>query len=299
MHTSPFVWLLGLLLAAHSLTSHALSLTDARGKTLTLERPAQRVVSLAPHVTEFIFAAGAGSTLVGAVDFSNYPPKAQQVPRIGSSSQYDYEALAALKPDVIIGWLSGNPAPKIAQLEALGYKVFLTEPRHFKDIAQDLTAIGTLTGHSATAQGAADAFMQQMQQLQARYAQRPAIKVFYEIWHAPLMTLNGQHLFNQALSTCGGTNVFAALPSLAPTLSEEAVVQANPQVILASGMDESRPEWLNHWQRWPHLQAVQKQQLVFIPPDLLQRPGLRMAEGTQQLCEHLQKARTAYGLGAP
>lgn len=267
------------------------SALDARGKMFILPQQAQRVISLAPSITELLFSAGADKKLVGAVDFSDYPAGALAIPRVGSFANFDYETIVKLKPDLIIGWQSGNPAEKIAHLEQLGLKVFLIEPRRLDDLISSVQHFATLAGDEPVAQSNIDAFNRVVKPLQAQYKKARSVSVFYQIWHQPLMTLNKQHLFNELVESCGGVNVFGELAPLAPKIDIEAVLKANPAVIIASGMDAARPEWLDQWQRWPTIQAVKKNHLFFIPPDLLQRQSLRAAEGLSQVCAALDMAR--------
>ncbi len=275
--------------AASSLEAQV-SAQDARGKTLILQHRAQRIISLAPSITELLFSAGAGHALVGAVDFSDYPAAAVNIPRVGSYANFDYEAIVKLKPDLIIGWLSGNPAEKIAHLERLGLPVLLIEPRRLADLIDSVRTMARIGGDPTLAEQNIRAFNQIVSTWQQAAKPSPPKTVFYQIWHQPLMTLNKQHLFNELLETCGGKNVFADLAPLAPKIDIEAVLKANPDVIIASGMDTARPQWLDQWQQWPQLKAVKNGHLFFIPPDLLQRQSLRAAEGMQQLCLAISKA---------
>lgn len=283
-----------LLFAILSITPTAfaqVSATDVRGKPLELPRQAQRVVSLAPSITELLFSAGADANLIGAVEFSDYPEAAKKIPRVGSYANFDYEAIVKLKPDLIIGWHSGNPAEKIAHLENLGFKVFLIEPRHLDDLAKSVAQLAVLAGNPQQAEHSINTFNQTILPLQARFKNTLPVTVFYQIWHQPLMTLNNQHLFNELLERCGGVNVFGTLAPLAPKIDIEAVIKANPDVIIASGMDAARPEWLDQWTQWPQITAVKKGHLFFIPPDLLQRQSLRAAEGMRQICDALAQSR--------
>lgn len=268
-----------------------LSLIDDIGRTVMLPAPARRIVSLAPHITELVYAAGAGERLVGAVDFSNFPPQAAALPRVGSYAAVDLEAVLALKPDLVIAWKTANADPQYEKIIRLGIPVFVSEPRRLDDVAISLSHIGRLAGTSAAAEAAAAAFRTRRDALAARYAGRAPVTVFYEIWHQPLMTINGQHLISDAMALCGGRNVFAGVSTLAPTVSEEAVLAAAPQAIVASGMDASRPEWLDAWRRWRSLPAVARDNLFFIPPELLQRHTPRILDGAQRLCEQLDQAR--------
>lgn len=274
---------------AVSLVHAEIAVTDDAGHRVVLARPAQRIVSLAPHVTELLYAAGAGDKLVGAVEYSNYPEAARTLPRIGSHAAFDLERIAALQPDLAIVWGSGNPPGQVAQLRRLGIAVFVNEPRRIEDIAISLRQVGALAG--VPAETAARTFEQRLAGLRARFAAAAPVSVFYEIWNQPLMTIGGTHVINQAISVCGGRNVFGALNQLAASVELEAVLRADPEVIVASGMDRERPEWLDHWQRWPSLKAVKNRNLFFIPPDLLQRHTPRILDGVEQLCMALDTSR--------
>lgn len=273
-------------------TVHAeLVVEDDAGREVRLAGPAQRIVSLAPHVTEVLFVAGAGERIVGVVAYSDYPEAAKSLPQVGGYSNVDLEAVAALRPDLVIAWESGSRGAHLDRLEALGIPVYLNESRSFDGVARSIEAFGRLAGTEQTAQAAADAFRLRRQALAERYGKRPTVRTFYQIWHQPLMTVNGEHLISDVIRLCGGENVFAGLAQLAPTIGVEGVLAANPEVIVASGMDEARPEWLDQWRRWPELKAGRADNLFFIPPDLIQRHTPRILEGAALLCDFLEEAR--------
>lgn len=267
---------------------------DALGRKLVLDKPASRVVSLAPHMTEIAFAAGAGGQLVGAVTYSDYPDAAKAIARVGSYDNVSYESLVALKPDLVLAWRSGNGDEIIKRLESLGLAVYVDEPRMLQDVARSLRGVGKLTGNEATAEAAAQEFLQQLSRLRETYSAREEISVYYQIWDEPLLTLNGDHLISDVVRLCGGRNVFADAPALVSRISVESVVRADPQVIIASGMDKARPEWLDAWRKWTSMTAVKNDQLFFVPPDVLQRHTPRIIEGATQVCEQLQQAREHY-----
>ena len=271
-----------------------IELDDALGRKLVLDRPATRVVSLAPHMTEVAFAAGAGQQLVGAVTYSDYPEAAKAIPRVGSYDNVSYETLVALNPDLVLAWRSGNGDEIIARLESLGLKVYVDEPKTLEDVARSLREVGRLTGNEKTADLAAQAFMQQLSQLRETYSAQQQVSVYYQIWDEPLLTLNGDHLISDVVRLCGGRNVFADAMPLVSRISVESVIRADPQVIIASGMDKARPEWLDAWRKWTSMTAVRNEQLYFVPPDVLQRNSPRIIDGAALLCEQLQKARTHY-----
>jgi len=267
---------------------------DAVGRELVLQHPASRIVSLAPHITEVVFAAGAGDLLVGAVAYSDYPEAAKAIPRVGSYDSVSYETVLTLKPDLVLAWHEGNGDGVVARLEALGLKVFVSEPSKLEDVATSLRVVGRLTGRETTANAAADEFLQRLSRLKQTYADESPVSVYYQIWDEPLLTLNGNHLISDVIRLCGGRNVFADAIPLVSRISVESVIRADPQVIIASGMDKARPEWLDKWRSWPSMTAVANDQLYFVPPGILQRHTPRIIEGASQLCSKLQQAREHY-----
>lgn len=270
--------------------------TDVGGTRIKLTAPARRIISLAPHITELLFAAGAGDRVVGNVEYGDYPPAARAVPKVGGYSRLDLEAIVALKPDLVIGWETGNAPAAVARLRTMGLSVYLSQPNRMEDIAGELERIGKLAGTEVAANAAATAFRERYARLAARYGERPSVDVFYQIWKQPLMTVNGKQIISDAIRLCGGRNVFAALPILAPTVTVEAVIAANPEVIVASGMGDSRPEWLDDWRRWSTLAAVTGDNLYFIPPDLIQRHTPRILDGAEKLCTILETVRAKRGM---
>lgn len=264
---------------------------DDTGAMVRLAQPALRIVSLAPHITETLYAAGAGERLVGAVEYSDYPEPAKQLPRIGGYSRLDLEAIAALKPDLAVGWASGNSPAHIEKLRALGIPVYLAQPERIDDVAANLERYGELAGTEAVARVAAAGFRNRLAELRKQYSMQPKVRTFYQIWKQPLMTVGGAQVISDAIRLCGGENVFADLKPLAPKVTIEAVLAADPEVIVASGMGESRPEWLDDWRQWKTMTAVKRDNLYFIPPDVLQRHTPRLVEGAARLCAHLETAR--------
>ncbi|MBP8217652.1 MAG: cobalamin-binding protein [Thauera sp.] len=289
----PLLALLATLLLGHAATAGAqIELTDDAGQRIVLAQPAQRIVSLAPHVTEILFAAGAGEHVVGVVAYSDYPQAARALPQVGGYTQVDLEAIVSLRPDLVIGWRSGNRDAHLARLQAMGIPVYLNEPRSLDDVARSLEQFGRLAGSEDAAHAAATAFRARHAALAARYAGQPPVRTFYQIWDRPLMTINDEHLIADVIRLCGGSNVFGSLSQLAPTIGVEAVLAANPEAIVASGMGDDRPEWLDQWARWPQLEATRRDNLFFVPPDLIQRHTPRILDGAERLCAQLETART-------
>jgi iron complex transport system substrate-binding protein len=244
------------------------------------EQKASRIISLSPHITELLFAAGAGDLLVGVAEFSDYPPEARILPRIGGHGGIDYEGIVALRPDLVVAWPSGNGPAVLQRLKALGLRVERSDPRTLAAIADDIERLGELAGLGAGARAAAERLRQQLSHLRQQAGQR-ILRVFYQIWDRPLMTINGRHILSEAIDLCGGRNIFADLAPLTPRVSQEAVLLARPDLILLPADGPTAERWRSQWQAIPGFAAVRLQQL---PPDLLQRPTPRMLEGIEQLC---------------
>jgi iron complex transport system substrate-binding protein len=282
---------MGLLLVVTLGAAPRLVVKDGTGREVHLDKSARRIVSLAPHLTEGLFAIGAGGLVVGTVDYSDYPEAAKRIPRVGGYDRFDLETVIALRPDLVVGWQSGNPTALLERLRALGIPVLVSQPNHLEDVADELERLGTLTGLSPSADAAARAFRERLGGLRARAAGRPVVRVFYQVWHRPVMTVGGGQIISDVIHLCGGENVFGSLGSLAPTVSEEAVLAADPEAIIASGMDEARPEWLDAWKKWPLLTASARKNLFFIPPELIQRHTPRVLDGAERLCRFLEATR--------
>lgn len=284
--------LLGWAIALQAVAA-GVTVTDFRGREVHLDAPARRIVALSPHLVENLFTAGAGNAIVGTVAHSDYPPAARDLPRVGGYNNVSLEAIIALKPDLVVAWASGQggtPA-MVARFQALGIPVYVDKPRRLDDIARAIEDLGHLAGTDAQADAAAARFRRRLARLRARYSDRPPVTLLYQVWDEPLQTLGADHFISHVIQLCGGRNVFADAASLAPKISIEAVLARDPQAIIASGMGDERPDWLDDWKNWPGLQAVRNGHLYFIPPDLLQRPSVRILDGAGRLCRELEAAR--------
>lgn len=290
-HAPAVLLLAALMLGGSAASADTVRVVDDTGHEVALTPPARRIISLAPNITEMLFAAGAGDRLVATVDYSDHPPAALEIPRIGSSERLDLEAILDHEPDLVIGWDSGNPRGQVERLRELGVDVYMTESRRPADIARILERMGRLAGTSSVAEPVARDFLARFEQLRARYGDRDPIGVFYQIWDEPMMTVNGRHMISAIIDGCGGFNVFSDLSSLAPRIDVEAVVARDPEVIVASGPDAEPPQWLDDWQDWSGLKATAMGNLYSVPPDIIQRQTPRILDGMERLCRHLEEAR--------
>ena len=283
-----------LALAAHGAAAQ-IALRDDRGVEVVLAAPATRIVALAPHLTEIVFAAGAGAKLVGVSAHSDFPAAAAQLPVVSDAIHVDFEALALLKPDLVLAWRSGNRARDVAQVEVRGFRVYSTDAGALEDVPRVLRAVGRLAGTAPAADRAAGEIEARLEDIRRRHAGRPDVRVFYEIWHEPLMTVNGRHLVSAMLALCGGRNVFADARPLTPVVSREQVLVADPDAIFVSAPPEQAKETAASWRQFKTLRAVQRAQILPMDPGLVNRMGPRVVEGAEAICGALDRVRRGGG----
>jgi len=278
--------LLALLVTAPVVAS--VSVVDDAGRTVTLPAPAHRIVSLAPNITDALFAAGAGAYVVGTSRFTEYPEAAKKVPIVGDATMIDLERIVALKPDIVVVWKSGNAASQVEKIVRLGIPVFYAETTRLADVAAATRRFGVLAGTADAATRAAQGFEQSLADLRTTYAGRRRLKVFYQIWDRPLMTIGRAQIIDDAIALCGGTNVFADLTQAAPTVSREAVLARDPDVILSGG---STGEALDVWKASGFLTAVEHGNVFSIDAPTLALPSPSILPGVATLCRALDDAR--------
>jgi iron complex transport system substrate-binding protein len=252
---------------------------------------APRIISLSPHITELLFAAGAGDRIVGVDDSSDYPAAVAGIARVGEPAALDVENLLKLKPTLIVLWDSGTPARRKAELERLNLKLYITDQRHLDDIGTTILEFGRFAGTEAVAAAAARRYQIELAQLRTQYAARPRLKVFYQVWDRPLYTLSGGHVVSEVLSLCGGDNVFTDLSTLAPAIDKEAVLTRNPDVILIAAIGAEGTRQIAEWSRFGNLRAVRRHHVFTVDPSLVGRMAPRILQGVREVCGLLDAAR--------
>ncbi|MFC3852367.1 cobalamin-binding protein [Salinispirillum marinum] len=266
----------------------AVQVTDDANNVVTLDQPAKRVISLLPHATELLFDIGAGPALVGVDEYSNYPAAAQDIPRVGDYFALNLEVILALQPDLIIAWPNGNSAAQLERLAAFNIPVYLSDPQNVGMIVENLRDLGRLTDQSDRAEQVAMGFEDAMKDLQRRFSDREPVRVFYQVWHDPIFTISGDNFIGELITYCGGVNVFADAPVLAPQVGRESVLAANPEVILGGGSDGTG---LDIWRTVTDLSAVRQGHLYTLNTGHLSRPTLGLVTGGEALCTTIDRAR--------
>ena len=273
-------------LVCWSFANAQITVIDDFNRTVTLPAPAMRILSLGPHITENLFSAGAGEQVAGVVEFSDYPPQARRIRSVGNGyAQISLEAVIALAPDLVVAWQTAGNKESIKKIEELGMPVYYSEPRTFEDIIENIEELALLAG-SHTRMGSLPAKLRtELAQVRARFSKKSVLTVFYQIWHEPLITLNGEHYLSRALELCGARNVFADLSIIAPRVSVEAVLQADPDIIISGRGDVSM------WKKWTSLSAVARDGFIFIDGNVMHRHTARMILGIRGLCEQIDRVR--------
>lgn len=284
-------WLLGSALIFAVSLSQALEVTDYLGNTLKLKQPAERIISLTPHITELLFSVGAGEKIVGTVEYSDYPDAAKSIPQVGNYAGLNIEAILALQPDLIIYWPEGNSARDTARLQQLKLPLFASDPNSFTEIADDIKRFGALTGYQEKSTQIAHHFLERVNEIKLANQQKKPLQVFFQVWDKPLLTQNGDTFISRLISLCGGKNIFSDLTIKSAQVSVEAVLTADPDIFLAGAQLGQRPDWLDEWLQYPYLTAVKTNQLLIVEEDLIHRPTLRLLDAAQQVCILFDEAR--------
>lgn len=267
-----------------SYANAACSIRDDNGNLIHLQKPAYRIISLAPDVTEILFLIGAGTNVIGVMQGSDYPSAAKQIPIVGSYAGLDLEKIISLHPDLIVTWNSRQ----VSTFKKYGIPVYFNDPHHLTDIPRTIKHLGCLTGTSQSAEYEAALFSRRLKELERKYHHQKKITLFYQIGSYSLITINRDSWINQAITLCGGTNIFAQVKLAAPEVTWEAVVAANPQMIISDATDVN---WKSRWLKWTAMTAVKNKHLYSISPDIIERAGPRLLQGVEEMCVDIQNVR--------
>jgi iron complex transport system substrate-binding protein len=272
------------------------SLRDDEGRPALLGTPAVRMVTLAPSLTELVFAAGAGDKLVGLSAYSDYPAEARRLPQVADAAGISWESLLALKPDLVLAWKGGTRPADIARLNRLGVNVFVIEIKQLADVSRALRSIGRLVGRPGPADWAADSFQRELDTLRDANAGKPAVKLFVEISSRPLMTVNRDHVISEMIRLCGGANVFEDMTSLVSEPSREELLARAPDAILF-GKSSNEKRFANA-PVYAGLAPVRDGNVYGVTADYAFRPGPRLLMAAREICDALDLSRAKLKAGA-
>ena len=286
-----FLTLSVLLGCISSAQAASVCVTDDVGRSLCPKTEIKRVISLSPGSTELIFAAGGGSRVVGVDEHSNYPAEVASIDRVGGYPNISIESVVSLKPDLIVAWAGGNSPKLTSMLESVGIPMFYIKPQSFDDVASAIRNLGKVFGTQAQANKTAGDVEQRYKSIAGQYKNKKPVKVFYEIWNDPLMSVNRSHIIHQVIEVCGGKNVFADARTQVPQVSIESLIAANPQVISSSTFIKDGKTIEERWNKWQNLSAVKDSAYITVSGDLISRPTPRTLDAAQEFCEKLDDIR--------
>lgn len=277
-----------LALLASGTAAAAIQVTDDAGHQVTLAAPAHRIVSLAPNITDTLYAAGAGAYVVGTSRFTEHPDAARRIPVVGDATMLDLERIVGLRPDLIMVWKSGTPAAQVDKLARLGIPIYYAETTRLADIPAATRRFGQLAGTEAAANAQALAFERALEGLRQAFAGKRRVKVFFQIWDRPLMTVGHAQMISDAIDLCGGQNIFDDLGQAAPTVGREAVLARQPDVIMTAG---GEGDSLAAWKQGAVPEAARHGNVIAIDAPTLALPSPAILPSVRTLCLKLDEAR--------
>lgn len=274
-------------------------IVDQTGEKIEVPEKPRRVLSLAPSITEMIFSLEAEDTLIGATRYSNFPPAAQKLPKVGSYVQLDLEKIVAMKPDLCLAIKDGNPLRTVDAIKALGIPVFAIDPRSIEQIMDAFLLLGDTLGASQRAEELVADVKHRLILVQKKVASsksRP--RVFFQISDGPIVSAGKDSYIDRLITLAGGSNLAGNLTGY-PRFSLENIMLLQPEVVLISSMsgDKSPAILKASWQRWPEIPAVRNNQLHVVNADFFNRPTLRLIAGLEILADILHPEVTGEGSG--
>jgi len=269
----------------------SIQIKDDAGNIITLDKPATRVIGLAPHVIENLYSAGAGKQLIAGSDYADFPEAASKLPKVSGYNTFNLEMIASLEPDLVVAWQSGTPDHVVSKIKQLGIPVYLDEPSTMEHIADSVRRLGKLTGNEGVANKAADTHLDKIQTLRDTHSGKTPLKVFYQVWSDPIYTINGKQMISDVIALCGGVNIFASEKIKAPIVSLEAIIDRDPDVIMTGSKTQTASQALSDWYKWSKVSAVKGENLFVVNPDVVSRHTMRIIQGAEEVCEKLDIAR--------
>lgn len=266
-----------------------LGLTSFSSFADTSNEQGQRIIALSPHLAELVFAIGAGKRLIGVSAYTDFPEAATELPVVGDAFMLDLERLAVLQPDLLLAWQGGTPAHVIDELQSREYRVEIIRTMSLDDVPLALRRIGVLTGSEKEANFVADTFVDGLNSLEESASDAAPLRVFYQVDKRPLYTINGEHYVSQLIELCGGKNIFADLGKLAPLIGVEAVLERDPEVMLAG--EDAGPDAFGEWQRWPGIAANRYGNRFLMPAAEIGRATPRLLTAGAAICSALDESR--------
>jgi iron complex transport system substrate-binding protein len=271
-----------------SLPLFAETFTDEMGRSIELDSPPKRIISLAPHITEIVFDLGLGDKLVGVTQYSDYPEAAKKIDRVGSYVRLNIEKIISLEPDLVISTAGGNPREVVERLATLGLKVYVIHPKKMEDIYSNISSIAAITGRKEAGEKLAKGMKKRVDTIVNKVKGLVRPKVFLQLGASPLLTASENTFIDDLLKKAGGSNIASAEPARYPVYSMEEVINQGPDIIITMLMGSERDVAAKeYWEKWSIIPAVKNGRLFNIDPSLVNRPSPRLAEGLEIVARKL------------
>jgi len=282
-------WLLmaAIFISTTTVPSSAKTVSDQLGRRVSLPDTPQRIVSLAPSITEIIFAIGEQQRLKGVTRFSDYPGAAAKLPKVGSYTQPDLERIVALNPDLCIAIKDGNPKHVIDRLQSLNIPVYAVDPRNLNRVMQTILDIGSLLGASESASALVESMRLRVERIKAVIKRaRLQPRVFFQIGISPIVSIGSDSFIHELIGLAGGKNAAAGAIAY-PRLSREQVLALSPEIFIITSMARGAvfEKVKADWNRWPNIPAVRDQRIYLVDSNLFDRPSPRLVEALEMLAK--------------
>lgn len=284
-----FLWVVSvtsLLLPLHALSSDKI-VEDLLGRRVAIPEDPHRIVAMAPNITEIVFALEQEKKLVGATTYSDYPPAAQDIPRVGSYIHLDLERIVALQPDLCLAIKDGNPKDTVMRLESLGIPVYAVDPRNLESVMETLDRVGGLLHADDKADHVTAGMRKRIKRVDKAVAQARSLpRVFFQIGVAPIVSVGSETFIHELIVRAGGKNV-AEGPVPYPRFSREQVIGLSPDIIIITSMARAAifEKVKADWSQWTHVPAVKTNSIFIQDSNLFDRPSPRLVDALEVLAE--------------
>ncbi len=262
---------------------------DDLNRKIQLDNPPNRIVSLAPSITETLFFLGLGDKVVGVTRYCNFPPEAQTKTIIGGVIDPNYEIIVSLKPDLIIMTVEGNTKESFDKLSSLGFKIFVTNPRNFDGIFKTMLDIGKICGVEDRAISLVDSLKRELDKIKKKNIAKAKPKIFVLLSLNPVMTAGKNTFINEIIEKAGGINVAGNSKQNYPIFNREEILKVNPDIIILTDPKVGKDELLNMFPEWKHIKAIKENKIFKIDPDILLRPSPRVVLATKIIAQLIDK----------
>jgi len=266
-------------------TAHADVYIDEMGRTVTIPSRPERIVSLAPNITEILFALGLDKEIAGVSMFSDYPEAAGSKPKVGSFVNISLEKVASLNPDLIIGTADGNRKETVEQLEQIGFPVYVINPSSFKGILETTLNIGMITGREKQAKEVVSGLRQRINAVVSLTGNLKRPGVFFQVGINPVVTVGRNTLHNKLIELAGGVNIYGDVMTRYPRCGMEEVVARKPDIIIVSSMKRggNLSRIRNKWMKWKNVPAVRNDRIYIIESNLIDHSSPRIVDGLEEI----------------